>query len=497
MRRIVLILVALFMMGSLSLNSSCFVQKSWAQTSETEEMEDEDEEEGFEDDEEGFEDEEEGFGEDEGDGFQEIEIEVPVQASAVDKGYDFGGFIKEDLAYSYQKPDANFKFTRTKAELNKIRLTLNLFYDLKLSESWQAKISGNGFYDAYYDENREDFPNETLEAFEREIELRDTFIEGPITDSIRLKIGRQIIAWGESEGLAITDMANPRDNRELGLVDIEDARIPVFASKLSYLTGNWEWNLVVIHEFRSNKNATAGTDFDPYISLREVFPFKAEELPEEEGEWLFRLFQSFNGGDVSVMFADVYEDSPYLDFEAFTFIPRYKKIQTYGASGNIVRGSWLFKFELAKKLGVTLPREDLEEQLETGQVNPKSWSEKDIFQLMLGFDYSGVTDLSATFEVSVIKIENYEDNLFNEELRAAPSLILRYDTWNNTLHPQFLWVRLPHDNGDLLRLSADYDFIDALQFSGGIAIYDAGRKEDLLYPYRHNDRIFGSAKYSF
>ncbi len=481
MRQFFLILAALLLVaGSLSINTY-FVQNSWAQTSPTKNTE------------------EDGFGEDEEDGgFKEIKVETPVPISDAEKGSSFGGFIREDLAYGYQKPDSDFKFTRTEAELNKIRLTLNLYFDFNLSETWKAKISGNAFYDAYYsDKGRNDFPNETLRAYEQEFDLRDTFVEGPITDAIRIKIGRQIIAWGESEGTAIVDMANPRDNRELGLVDIEDARIPIFASKLSYLAGAWEWNLVALHEFLPNKNPTEKSDFDFNIRLREVVPIESEKLPDEETEWLFRLFKSFKGGDISLIYADVFEDDPYLDFEKTSYIPRFQRIKTYGASGNIVKGFWLFKFELAKKLGAALGRKDLVEQRQNGQQNPDSWSEKDLTQWMLGFDYTGVTDLSTTFEVSVNKIEDYEDNLASLEWRAVSSLTLRYDTWNDTLHPQFLWVRFSNNNGDLFRISADYDYIDAWQLSAGITVYDASKKDDFLFPYRRNDRIFGGVKYSF
>ncbi|MBF0278910.1 MAG: hypothetical protein HQM13_14005 [SAR324 cluster bacterium] len=493
MRSFVLFLSSFFLLGCFFLTNAMLVSESRAQNSPDMNIEGDAEEEGF-----GDEGEDEGFGDEEGDAFQEIEIEAAVQNVVVDKGYVFGGFVKEDLAYSFHEPDSAFKFTRTEAELNKIRLTLNLYLEFDLSEEWEAKISGNSFYDAYYAEKgREKFPNETLDAYERELDLRDTFVEGPLSEEIRIKIGRQIIAWGESEGLAIIDMANPRDNLELGLVDIEDARIPVFATKLSYLSGTWEGNLVAIHEFRSNKNATEGSDFDPFISIRGAFPVKKEELPEEETEWLARFFKSFNGGDLSLVYADVFEDNPYLDFESFAFTPRYQRIKTFGVSGNLVRGSWLFKLEMARKRGAAFGRNDLEKQLRRGLMNPKSWSEKDMTQLMLGFDYSGVTDLSATFEFNITKIEDYPNNLANQELRAAPSLNLRYDTWNNTLHPQFLWVRLPNDNGDLYRLSGNYDYIDALRISVGIAVYDASKTDDLLYPYRHNDRVFGGVKYSF
>lgn len=510
MKKSVLIVTLFFILGGLSAGFAPFIPEGWAQPSSpetpTEEAEDEEKETEDEDDEEGFgEEDEEGFGEDDSDAFQEIKIEIKVEDPVVDDGTSFGGFLKAELAYSYQDTDPNFPLTRKKAKLNKSRTILNLRYKFPVAENWKMRISGNSFYDAYYSQNnRKKFSKDTLNAYEAEVEFRDTFLEGLLIDSLWIKVGRQIIAWGESEGQAINDLANPRDNRELGLVDIEDARIPVLASKLSYLKGNWEWNLVAIHEFRPNKNGTESADFDNYISIRRAFTVAPEERPTGSGgdtEWLVRIFKSFNGGDVSMIAADVLEDDPYLDFQhqPSRFVPRYKRIKSYGMSGNYVVGSWLYKFEFAKKQGAAIARtsKDLAKQLQTKVHKPKSWSKKDLSQLMLGFDYTGVSDLTVTFEATIIQIEDYEDNLLNEELRAIPTVMLRYNTWNDTLHPQLFFVRLPYDNGELLRASVDYDYMDALQLSGGMAIYEATHKDGFFYPYRNNDRIFGSIKYSF
>ena len=499
MKGLFLRLIVFIIVATCSFNSFYSVPLIWG-LEDSSEAEDTDEDEEWINEEE-FEEGIDGHGED---AFQEIQVEAPVEVSTK-SDFSFAGFFKEEWNYSYQKPDANFPFKRTRAEWTKFRSTLNLNLQFPLSEKWKAKVSGNAFYDAYYSQkNRSDFPDETLDTFEAEVEFRDTFIEGPISDSLWIKVGRQIIAWGESEVSAITDVANPRDKRELGLIDIEDARIPVGASRLSYVTGSWEWNLVAIHEIRASKHATQGSDFDPYIGLRNVFSIAPEVRPESTGaetEWMVRLFKSFNGGDVSFVVADVYADDPYLDLQSqnATFIPRYNRIRVYGTSGNYVHGPWLFKFELARKRGMNLLRgeEDFKRQLESDTPNPRNWNEKDLTQFMLGFDYLGISDMTTTVEVNVSKIEAYQPSLFNEEYRTTLALAMRYDTWNNTLHPQFVWVRLPHDNGDLFRLTADYDIIDAFQISGGVIIYEADKKDDHFYTLRNNDRILISFKYSF
>ncbi|MCG8336112.1 MAG: hypothetical protein MJE63_16485, partial [Proteobacteria bacterium] len=190
-------------------------------------------------------DDEDGFGE-EG-GFGDIEVNLDdIDLSATEpSAVTFGGFIKEEVDYSHAYDDPDY---------SKIRTTLNLNLDWKIATDWKAKIIWNGFYDySYAYRGRDEFNDETLETYESESELRETFVDGGLTNWFRIKFGRQIIAWGQSEASQITDVANPRDLRELGMVDLEDSRVPVTATKLSFLFGSLELNAVAIHEIRANK----------------------------------------------------------------------------------------------------------------------------------------------------------------------------------------------------------------------------------------------------
>ncbi|NQU62737.1 MAG: hypothetical protein HQ517_00415, partial [SAR324 cluster bacterium] len=245
-----------------------------------------------------------------GDGFDTVTVDMTVIESPPDeeKPFQFSGFTKEELAYSHAWEDPDF---------SKIRTTVNLTLDLKLPATWQAKINWNGFYDyAYSWAGRDKFTAETLKSAESESEMRDLYLDGYPVPWLNLRIGRQIIAWGQSESMQVTDMANPRDMRELGLVDIEDARLPVVATKLSLLLSSWQINFVAIHEIRANKMAGAGSEFDALSVMRSAFIIEDEEVPDSEisnTEYLIRVFKTFNGGDMGLVLADVYDDAFYLE----------------------------------------------------------------------------------------------------------------------------------------------------------------------------------------
>jgi hypothetical protein len=468
-----------------------------------------------------------GFGEEKGFGDIKVDLQdtgiMPVEESMI----TFGGFFKEEADYSYAKDDPDY---------SKIRSTLNLSLDLKISEDWQAKIMWNGFYDYVYSyRGRDKFTDETLEVYESESEFRDVYVDGGITRWMRIKIGRQIIAWGQSDTSQITDMANPRDLRELGMVDLEDARIPVGATKLAFLFGSLELDAVAIHEIRVNKTPAAGSEFDFLQDVRALSFYKIddEEVPEsnaENTEYLVRLFKVFNGGDFGVTWADVYEDYFHLDFSKLvvsnvlpdptkalfqlTVIPRHKRIKTYGFSANLVVGSWLYKTELARKVGIALARNDIETQLKAAVTSVamsggsskifdedsgviKTWSEKNVLNGMIGVEYSGFTDITLSLEAVGEQIEDYEDNLNSKELTGQLSFIGTYTALNDTFDAQLFWIHFTGDNGDVFRVNAGYDLIDALNLSGGFIVYEATEEDATVYNLRKNDRVFLSLKYSF
>jgi hypothetical protein len=451
----------------------------------------------------------EDFGTEEIDGAENEEIKLDLnilQNTKRDQNATFslGGFIKEDLGYSYSYSSSN-PAPYDKPAFSKIRTTLNLKTDYKLTPDWRVTLVGNGYYDyAYLRRGRDKFTDEVLKSMEEELEVRDFFIEGALFPRLRLKLGRQIIAWGESDTAQITDMANPKDIREIGMVDREDAKIPVTATKLTTLINSLEINLVAIHEFRPNRIAAKGSEFDLLSKVTPVLAklggvLRDEEVTEyQETEYLFRLYKNFNGGDLSFVWADTYDDQLYLDSEpgSFDLTPKHNRIKSIGASGNKVLGTWLLKAEIGKKIGQTFPLKstNLIINLKTGK---EIWVRKNKLEWMLGADYSGISNLKITTEVTGEEIQEYEDDLNSPKTKTGYSLRLAHSAMNDKVNSTLFWVHYSSGNGDIVRADLRYDILDALQLTVGAINYMAAKTEATLYPIRNSDRLLMSAKYSF
>lgn len=423
---------------------------------------------------------------------------------------DFGkitGFIREDFAYSHQSSNRNYPFTRRSPEMTRIRTTVNLKYDGAFSPDWKVKAEVNTFYDAYYAiKGRSKFNRDTLDAYETELEIRDTYIDGKLTNDLWLRVGRQVVAWGEAEALQLVDMANPRDLREIGEVKLEDVRVPVLAAKLTYLTSIGQFDLVQLLERRPNKFATANSEFDPYIALRgspiQVNDRYSRSHYFSESQTLARYYRTFKGTDISLIGGSVFDGIPYLEFENYdaatstvTLTPRQKRVGFVGATASFASGTWRYRGEAAWKFNTALQRRDLFPSRfaqDTG-----TWLERDVGQALVGVDFTGIGDLYLSGEVGVTWIPNHTATLAASQTTWTGAFGVVYDMLHQTLHAQAYWTRISEENDQFIRLTLSYDYSDALSFIAGATFYIADSEAGILRPYRNNERVRFGIKYGF
>ena len=157
----------------------------------------------------------EGFDEDE-----EIVLDAPVDDKP--SFWELTGALSVSTSYAYAHTHSE-PLKREYRGLAALRTQLALQLDLNLPRDWKARVSGRGFYDfAYAIQGRGNFTDEAVDKSEDELEFQELWIQGSVLPQLDLKFGRQIVNWGRSETIRVLDILNPLDNREPGLVDIED-----------------------------------------------------------------------------------------------------------------------------------------------------------------------------------------------------------------------------------------------------------------------------------
>ncbi len=407
--------------------------------------------------------------------------EIVVEQSPL----QFGGALTLGTAYNYAH-DAPATGETDYRGLSRLRAKLNLKLDADLGHSWKGYVAGYAYYDdAYRINGRDQYTREVLDESERETELGEAWMRGKLSSRTDLKLGRQIIIWGKSDNIRITDVINPLDNREPGMVDIEDLRLPLGMARLDYYVGDWGLTAMAIPEIRFNKNPPYGSDYYPAPA-----PMPEETIPSDGGnhtEYAFAANGIFSGWDLSLYWAQLYDDSPHSVNTADGPVLQHARLTMTGFATNLAVNNWLLKAEAARFSGLeyaSLPGERFV-RLDT----------------LLGVEFSGLSETTLTLEVANRHINGYDEELMTEGvIEDEWQTALRYqgDFMHARLHLLALLSAFGDDlsDGGFGRYSVAYDIADALTATAGIVTYQNGRK----IPFStidDNDRLFAELKYSF
>lgn len=373
--------------------------------------------------------------------------------------------------------------------LSRFRGELQFDVNPELSKGWEFKIGAKAFYDAVYRmRGRDGYTEQVIDGYESELDLRECYLLGRVTASLDVRLGRQIVVWGKSDNIRITDVINPLDLREPGLTDIEDLRLPVAMTRLDYYFGDWSLTGIAVYEHRFNNMPEYGSDF--YSGSK---PPPAKDVPAhtiENTEWALALSGIFSGWDLSFYLAGIFDDSPHAESDRKGSIQQsHSRLNMFGAAYNVALGNWLVKAEAAFLHGFRFFNEP-----------DKRYSRIDA---LIGVEYSGFSETSISLEVAdrhrfdfSEKMESPPDDAVQDELQTA----IRYtrDFRNDTLTFTALLLAFgpTGEDGAMGRTDLEYDITDRVQVRGGVVLYWAGD----LRQYQgigDNDRVFIEVKRYF
>ncbi|MBI9074393.1 MAG: DUF1302 family protein [Desulfatibacillum sp.] len=447
------------------------------------------------------------------DAFDNLDEEIVVDEEAIPESpshFRLSGYGKLSTVVTYAQPAPQQGETDYRG-LYRLRPELDAKLDVDIAGSWKARVGGRFWYDFAYDlKDRDDFTEPTLDEMETEAELWEAYIEGRPFKGLDLRLGRQIVVWGTSENIRVTDVINPLDLRESGMVDIEGLRLPTAMARADLTLGYWTITGLAIPEIRPALQPPYGGMYYPSdIQLPDDHPPVDSAGNMEYGA---SIAGHLPGWDISFYFADIYMDLPYLKTTVEAklirppiFIPpatilppiiqypefeyHYVRVQMYGASTAIALGNWLLKAEAAYFTGLKYFNEPNED--------------RDRFDGLLGLEYTGFTDTTISLDVACRYMPSYEEVLEtapdnNPESQPEAAVRIQRDFRNDTFHLTLLATALGHDGGDgwFARAESTYDWTDNLNFTLGIVGY--GADDDGYFAYaKDNDCVFFDIKYSF
>jgi len=366
---------------------------------------------------------------DEEDEFSSDEIVIQKVQQEEKKDFIYFGSITTGAEYSYSH----------QGRLSSAKISGNLNLEYKINDKFKAKST----IKAYNDFNSE-------VSNDRAFDINELYVQGSIDTNIDLKIGRQIVVWGKSDNIRITDTLNPMDITKPGMVDIKDLRLGRFMAKLDYFTPIWSYNAILLLE---NRYSTLADKKSEYF-MRPTINEPANTL--ENSGIAFSANANFEGQDISV-----YLSNQYIDNTTY-------KSNMLGLAYNKVINSYLIKAEVA-----------VFDNYDSNTIKSKIDS-------LIGLEYSGINEGSLSLEIA------NKDNTIQYAVRFTQSYInqtINFTTLVSAYGKKF-------EDGGFIRVWVDYDYSDKISLSAGIIDYKGGNN---LYfeKIKNNDRIFTSLKYSF
>jgi len=426
------------------------------------------------------------------DGFDEPNVTLPTVVKAEpESSFPINGYLSFSSSYNYANPALNADGIDYQG-FSKAKFAANIFSDFKINEQWQAHLEFQVFTDVIYAINgRDQYNDDTLSTYESEIKFNEAYILGSLTDNIDLKIGRQIEVWGKSDSIRVTDIINPLNNREPGIVDIEELRVPVLMSKLSYYYQDWAFRLLAIHEQKNPLEAAIDSEFFPTSALpfppNFIFP-DVDEGAVSFSDTTFALVADgrFSGWDLSFYAAQVSDNRWH--FENNKTERQYGLVDMAGIASNVVVNGILLKAEIAyfDKLAYNTTT-DLKSRLDS----------------LVGIEYMGFSDWVLAAEYAQRSINNYEAQMINapdmvKEVSTQLALRASYSFDHDNATVSLLNTQFGNngEEGGFNRLWLDYALDDQFDLSVGIIDYLSGTNI-ILDAISDNDRLFMSVRYQF
>lgn len=339
-----------------------------------------------------------------------------------------------------------------------------------------------GSYDAIFDVSNEyddirDSSPSRYEPGKRDLrwdqDLRECFADFVAennygTSRANLRIGKQIVQWGDADVFNLMNIVNPSDYYNKAFFsNPEDLAAPLWMTRFDAsvpgvgMVNNFNFQLLAIPEFRPHTFGPLGAPYQLGLSYVET-----ADTAWGDDNWEFggRIGAVMPSSSVYLYYFDGKQDGPALDFSTLSdptkgyVTLRHPDSKSYGFSFStfIESGNFVFRGEGS----VT---ED-KSYVDFGDATGRGYTLHDWYQLMVGFDKSfsdlpiGTTSaLTTALQVYYATIDDWDENpAFG---RTSPediwrvTLLFSTDYYHGSITPNIFFL---------------YDSEDALFISGGV-----------------------------
>ena len=226
----------------------------------------------------------------------------------------------------------------------------------------EFKLLGRVLYDSSFALNDDVDVDSARDELEFDPDLREAYAD-LFFDNLTVRVGRQIVVWGESDLFRVNDWANPVDLRRGFFGSLEELREPLWMVSARYGTMNWAFEMVVNPgDYQEDQVAPEGAEFypdeawadlrrntwqrvnsaiygqvlaatppplkplvpNPIVLENNVAYVNHDELPDRQlrnAEGGVRLRYQLDDWDLGLMYFHTIADRPVLETESIAFNP--------------------------------------------------------------------------------------------------------------------------------------------------------------------------------
>lgn len=308
--------------------------------------------------------------------------------------------------------------------------------------------------------------------------------------STTLRLGRQQVVWGKTDGLRLLDVVNPLDLREYVLDDFVDLRIPLWMASVEWFFGEQSLQVLVIPDLTFDDFADPGGEFfiphDLPPSPVPVTVAATAEPASTPSTWEYGLRWAGRAGpwDLTANALYGWGDDPVLFRRAgpgpsAVIEPRIARRRTLGMSGDVPLGPGILRLE-----ATFTPDAYRDVATPDGLRRPER---QELLSYALGWDWLRSNWLISPQVFQEIFIEPSPELLDEREQSFATLLLQR------KLHQDRLTLRLFALHGldsseAWISPSLSYEWFGRLEVALGADLFE-GAADDLFGRFDGRDRL--------
>ncbi|MBK7082383.1 MAG: hypothetical protein IPH55_17205 [Betaproteobacteria bacterium] len=318
------------------------------------------------------------------------------------------------------------------------------------------------------------------------------------------RVGAQNIVWGDVVGLFFADVVSARDLRDFLLPSFDVIRIPQWAARAEYSTGDSHVELVWVPVQAFDNIGKPGSDFYP-APLPSPTPsnvaavFQNPDRPSSSlgnSAYGFRANTLVGGWDIAGFYYRSFSSSPtfYRELtgvasQPLTYQPRYDRIWQAGATFSKDFGSMVLHGEAVYASGQNYGTLD--------SAPPNGVVSRSTVDWIASLDVP-LSEIEGRTNFQVfqrIYLDGGDDAVALKSGSLGVSAFVSAK-FGGVWEPQLLWIQTFGGGGGLVRPRLNWTPVTNTSLSAGVDIF-TGSSDGYFGRYRNRDRVYVEVRYAF